>query len=91
MDLQITFRIYFFVLNYYNYLFLQFRLDQKNRFGIEVQNNNKLPKVLADFLSYLETIKGKSYNTIEAYKIRFNCGNFYSSCISSIISLLFYK
>ena len=44
-------------------------LEQKNRFGIEVQNNNKLPKVLADFLSYLETIKGKSYNTIEAYKI----------------------
>ena len=41
----------------------------KERFGIEVKNNNKLPKILIDFLSYLETIKGKSYNTIEAYKI----------------------
>ena len=41
----------------------------KERFGLEVKNNNKLPKILIDFLSYLETIKGKSYNTIEAYKI----------------------
>ena len=41
----------------------------KERFGIEVKNNNKLHKTLIDFLSYLETIKGKSYNTIEAYKI----------------------
>ena len=32
----------------------------KERFGIEVKNNNKLPKILIDFLSYLETIKGKS-------------------------------
>ena len=43
----------------------------KERFGIEVKNNNKLPKILIDFLSYLETIKGKSYNKIEAYKNRF--------------------
>ena len=41
----------------------------KNRFGIEVQEVNKLPKVIMDFLNYLETIKGKSQNTIEAYKI----------------------
>ena len=41
----------------------------KNRFGIEVQEINKLPKVIMDFLNYLETIKGKSKNTIEAYKI----------------------
>ena len=41
----------------------------KNRFCIEVQEVNKLPKVIMDFLNYLETIKGKSQNTIEAYKI----------------------
>ena len=41
----------------------------KNRFGIEVQEKNKTPKVILDFLNYLETIKGKSENTIEAYKI----------------------
>ena len=43
--------------------------NMKNRFGIEVQEVNKLPKVIMDFLNYLETIKGKSKNTIEAYKI----------------------
>lgn len=41
----------------------------RNRFGIEVQNINELPKVVMEFLNYLETIKGKSNNTIEAYKI----------------------
>lgn len=41
----------------------------RNRFGIEVRDINKLPKVIMDFLNYLETIKGKSKNTIEAYKI----------------------
>ena len=39
--------------------------NMKNRFGIEVQEVNKLPKVIMDFLNYLETIKGKSKNTIE--------------------------
>ena len=38
--------------------------NMKNRFGIEVQQINKLPKVIMDFLNYLETIKGKSNNTI---------------------------
>ena len=41
----------------------------KNRFGIDIQEVNSLPKVIIDFLNYLETIKGKSTNTIEAYKI----------------------
>ena len=41
----------------------------KNRFGIDIQEVNSLPKVIIDFLNYLETIKGKSINTIEAYKI----------------------
>ncbi len=31
----------------------------KNRFGIEVQEINKLPKVIMEFLNYLETIKGE--------------------------------
>lgn len=41
--------------------------NKKN--NINIKSNNKLPKILIDFLNYLETIKGKSHNTIEAYKI----------------------
>ena len=33
--------------------------NMKNRFGIEVQEVKKLPKVIMDFSNYLETIKGK--------------------------------
>lgn len=43
--------------------------NEKNKFGIEIQANESLPKVIIEFLNYLETIKGKSVNTIEAYKI----------------------
>lgn len=45
------------------------KINIKNRFGIDIQEVNSLPKVIIDFLNYLETIKGKSINTIEAYKI----------------------
>lgn len=32
-------------------------------------NNNTLPECVVDFLNYLETIKGKSPNTIKGYKV----------------------
>ena len=35
----------------------------------ELKKTNELPPIVIDFLNYLETIKGKSENTIEAYKI----------------------
>ncbi|MDO5040408.1 tyrosine recombinase XerC [Clostridium sp.] len=35
----------------------------------ELRKTNELPPIVIDFLNYLETIKGKSENTIEAYKI----------------------
>lgn len=35
----------------------------------ELRKTNALPPIVIDFLNYLETIKGKSENTIEAYKI----------------------
>ena len=34
-----------------------------------IKNDSDLPKLLSDFLNYLETIKGKSKNTITGYKI----------------------
>lgn len=40
-----------------------------NKFGIEIYKEDDLPPSLRDFLSYLETIKGKSNNTIDGYKI----------------------
>lgn len=40
-----------------------------NRFGIEVFSDEQIPSSIRDFLNYLETIKGKSPNTIEGYKI----------------------
>lgn len=38
-----------------------------NKFGININNSN-CPKMVNDFLNYLETIKGKSSNTINEYK-----------------------
>ncbi|AQM61343.1 tyrosine recombinase XerC [Clostridium baratii] len=35
----------------------------------ELRKNDSLPSIVIDFLNYLETIKGKSQNTIDAYKI----------------------
>ena len=39
-----------------------------NKFGIEIEEKENLPMLVKDFLNYLETIKGKSINTINAYK-----------------------
>ncbi|MBL4930913.1 tyrosine recombinase XerC [Clostridium paridis] len=39
------------------------------KYYIETMKNNDLPPDLNDFLNYLETIKGKSLNTIDGYKI----------------------
>ncbi len=38
-------------------------------YGIKNKNNLELPYYISDFLTYLETIKGKSKNTIIGYKI----------------------
>ena len=38
------------------------------KYDIQVIQNNNLPENLIDFLNYLETIKSKSANTINAYK-----------------------
>ncbi|MBU5590672.1 tyrosine recombinase XerC [Clostridium sp. MSJ-4] len=38
------------------------------RYNIKSMYNSSLPLCVTDFLGYLETIKGKSTNTIEAYK-----------------------
>ena len=40
-----------------------------NKFGIEILESKNLPQSLSSFLDYLETIKGKSPNTIKAYEI----------------------
>lgn len=40
-----------------------------NNFGINCAENSSLPRFIIDFLNYLETIKGKSPNTIDGYKI----------------------
>lgn len=40
-----------------------------NKFGIEILESKNLPQRLSSFLDYLETIKGKSPNTIKAYEI----------------------
>lgn len=39
------------------------------KYDIQVMKNNDLPDSLIDFLNYLETIKSKSINTINGYKI----------------------
>ena len=39
------------------------------RYDIQVLKNDELPESVSDFLNYLETIKSKSPNTINAYKI----------------------
>lgn len=38
-------------------------------FGSIRENSNTLPECMVDFLNYLETIKGKSPNTIKGYKV----------------------
>lgn len=40
-----------------------------NKYGIEKVEIKNLPESIVDFLNYLETIKGKSINTIKGYEI----------------------
>ena len=40
-----------------------------NMLGIDVQSEQSLPKCIIDFCNYLETIKGKSKNTINGYTL----------------------
>ncbi|WP_300385979.1 tyrosine recombinase XerC [Clostridium sp.] len=40
-----------------------------NKFGIEKAEAKNLPESLLDFLNYLDTIKGKSKNTIDGYQV----------------------
>ncbi len=35
----------------------------------DLKKNESLPQIVVDFLNYLETIRGKSTNTIDAYKV----------------------
>ncbi|SFC17246.1 tyrosine recombinase XerC [Clostridium uliginosum] len=39
------------------------------KYDINILKNNNLPECVMDFLNYLETIKSKSHNTIDAYRI----------------------
>ncbi|GIM30126.1 tyrosine recombinase XerC [Clostridium polyendosporum] len=39
------------------------------RYKIQAISNNTLPECVNDFLNYLQTIKGKSENTLDGYKI----------------------
>ena len=43
--------------------------DKSNNFGINCEENSSYPRYITDFLNYLETIKGKSENTVNGYKI----------------------
>ncbi|MBD7911547.1 tyrosine recombinase XerC [Clostridium sp. Sa3CVN1] len=43
--------------------------DISETFGIELADTSTYPETLKDFLNYLETIKGKSSNTIKGYAI----------------------
>lgn len=43
--------------------------DIANSFGIAIANTSPFPELMVDFLNYLETIKGKSTNTIKGYSI----------------------
>ncbi|MDS0524518.1 tyrosine recombinase XerC [Clostridium sp. SHJSY1] len=40
-----------------------------DNFGIQLAKSNDYPEALSDFLNYLETIKGKSKNTIKGYTV----------------------
>ena len=40
-----------------------------NSFGIDIPQDSGYPEALKDFINYLETIKGKSKNTIKGYEI----------------------
>ena len=46
-----------------------YKLEIKDKFGISEAKMINLPQCVIDFLNYLEIIKGKSNNTIEAYKV----------------------
>ena len=35
----------------------------------DLKKNESLPQIVVDFLNYLETIRGKSTNTLDAYKV----------------------
>ena len=39
------------------------------KYDIQVLKNDDLPESVSDFLNYLETIRSKSPNTIDGYKI----------------------
>lgn len=39
------------------------------KYDIQIMKNNDLPESLIDFMNYLETIKSKSINTIDGYRI----------------------
>ena len=41
----------------------------RNKYGIEKVEIKNLPQSVIDFLNYLETIKGKSINTIKGYEV----------------------
>ena len=43
--------------------------EMSNKFGIDISQDSKYPSYMVDFLNYLETIKGKSENTINGYSI----------------------
>lgn len=43
--------------------------ETSNKYGIQVSQDSKYPDFMVDFLNYLETIKGKSKNTIDGYTI----------------------
>lgn len=45
------------------------KISTSNKFGISSINIINLPQCVIDFLNYLETIKGKSTNTIDAYRV----------------------
>ncbi len=40
-----------------------------SKFGIQISETEKMPECVVDFLNYLETIKGKSTNTVAGYKV----------------------
>jgi site-specific recombinase XerD len=46
-----------------------YNINLANSLDINISNQLDLPYVLIDFLNYLETIKGKSLNTVTGYRI----------------------
>lgn len=43
--------------------------NSENNFGIPIMEIVNLPQAVIDFLNYLETIKGKSVNTVAGYRV----------------------